>query len=64
MTEQLETAAALTESEKRFLIYAETLSHVIFSCDPEGSVPQCKAWRESRHTIHDDLRPRFLTSSP
>jgi len=63
VTEQLETAAALTESEKRFLTYAETLSHVFFSCDPEGKVTQCKAWRESRHTIHD-LRPRFLTLSP
>ncbi|TDR93097.1 PAS domain S-box protein [Enterovirga rhinocerotis] len=36
VTEQVETAAALAESEERFRTYAETLPHVIFEWDQDG----------------------------
>lgn len=36
ISEQMEMAAALAESERRFRTYTETLPHVVFSFDAEG----------------------------
>ncbi len=36
VTAQIDAAAALAESEKRFRTYAETLPHVVFSLDKDG----------------------------
>lgn len=36
ITAQVETAAALTASEKRFRTYTETLPHIVFSTDKDG----------------------------
>lgn len=55
VTEQIETAAALAESEKRFRAYAETLPHVIFSCDRDGRVTYLnQVWYELTGLAEDD----------
>lgn len=47
VTAQLETSAALAESEKRFRTYAETLPHVIFGWDSEGRATYAnRRWSE------------------
>ncbi|MGV6875802.1 PAS domain S-box protein [Pseudochelatococcus sp. B33] len=47
VTEQVETAAALAESEKKFRTYAETLPQVIFSWDSDGRTTYVnRRWHE------------------
>jgi len=36
VTSQIETAAALAESEQRFRTYTEALPHIVFSCNTDG----------------------------
>ncbi|WP_409562707.1 PAS domain S-box protein [Hyphomicrobium sp. MC8b] len=55
VTEQIETAAALSLSEKRFRAYAETLPHVIFSWDREGNPTYAnQRWYEITGRDEDD----------
>lgn len=57
VTEQVETSAALAESEKRFRTYAETLPHVIFEWDREGrSTYANRRWQAFTGLEEDDPR--------
>lgn len=59
VTEQLETSAALAESEKRFRTYAETLPHVIFGWNREGRTTYAnRRWNEFTGCDDDDPRLR------
>lgn len=65
VTEQLETAAALADSEKRFRTYAETLPHVIFGWNREGlSTYSNRRWQEFTGCAEGDPRlhdwPSFI----
>lgn len=58
ITEQIEISAALSDSEKRFRTYAETLPHIIFGWNPEGrTIYANRRWNEFSGCSDDD--PRF-----
>lgn len=55
VTEQIETAAALAESETRFRTYAETLPHVVFEWDETGkAIYANQRWFEFTGYADDD----------
>nr|WP_145959217.1 PAS domain-containing protein [Rhizobium sp. ACO-34A] len=57
VTEQIETSAALTESEKRFRTYAETLPHVIFEWNNTGRATYVnRRWNEFTGCDENDPR--------
>ena len=65
VTEQVETAMALVESEKRFRTYAEALPHVIFGWNREGKATYAnRRWHEFTGCDETDPRiwdwPRFI----
>ncbi len=57
VTQQIETSAALAESEKRFRTYAETLPHVIFGWNRDGQATYVnRRWHEFTGCNEDDPR--------
>lgn len=55
ITEQMEMAAALADSERRFRTYTETLPHVVFSFDAEGHATYLnKRWFEFTGWCEED----------